>query len=204
VAAGLVLGSIQSIVQFWAAESWFPAWGRTGASMAVPLIAIVVVLFVRGDSIPIRGSVVEHRLAKSPYPVRVWQHAVLWSAVVVLLSTGVSIGGVQLVPQLTGTWQLGLTTSMIMAILALSYVVLVGYMGQISLAQLALAGTAAFVTVRLMSDTDASPSGLGLPLLVAVPLGVTVAVVVGVLVGMPALRIRGVQLAVVTMAAVLM
>ena len=88
-----------------------------------------------------------------PTRERIWQHALIWPAVVFLLSTGVSIGGVTLVPQLTGTWQLGLTTSLILAILALSATSCsTGYMGQISLAQLALAGTAAFVTVRLMSD----------------------------------------------------
>lgn len=205
VAAGLALGSIQSVVQNWATQDWFPAWARTGASMAVPLIAIVVVLFARGNTIPIRGSVTERRLARSPQPVRIWQHALVWSAVVLLLSTGVSIGGVTLVPHLTGTWMLGLTTSMILAIVALSYVVLVGYVGQISLAQLALAGVAAFVTVRLMTDgSQGGLSGAALPMIVAVPAGVAVAVVIGVLVGLPALRIRGVQLTVVTIAAVLM
>jgi branched-chain amino acid transport system permease protein len=173
--------------------------------MAVPLIVIVVVLFVRGNSIPVRGSVIEDRLPRSPQPRRIWQHALIWPAVVFLLSTGVSIGGVTIIPQLTGTWQLGLTTSLILAILSLSYVVLVGYMGQISLAQLALAGTAAFVTVRLMSDGEGGTlNGPGLPLLIAVPAGMAAAVIIGMLVGLPALRIRGVQLAVVTMAAVMM
>ena len=205
IAAGLALGSLQSIVQNWATESWFPAWARTGASMAVPLIVIVVVLFVRGNTIPVRGSVVEDRLPRSPEPKRVWQHALIWPAVVFLLSTGVSIGGVTLIPQLTGTWQLGLTTSLILGILSLSYVVLVGYMGQISLAQLALAGAASFVTVRLMSDGEGGTlDGPGLPLLIAVPAGMAVAVIIGMLVGLPALRIRGVQLAVVTLAAVMM
>jgi len=205
IAAGLALGSLQSIVQNWATESWFPSWARTGASMAVPLIVIVVVLFVRGNSIPVRGSVIENRLPRSPQPQRIWQHALIWPSVVFLLSTGVSIGGVTLVPKLTATWQLGLTTSLILAILSLSYVVLVGYMGQISLAQLALAGTAAFVTVRLMSDGEGGTlNGPGLSLLIAVPAGMAVAVIIGMLVGLPALRIRGVQLAVVTLAAVMM
>lgn len=205
IAGGLALGSLQAIVQNWATESWFPAWARTGASMAVPLIVIVVVLFVRGNSIPVRGSVIERRLPRSPEPKRIWQHALIWPVVVLLLSTGVNIGGVTLVPKLTGTWQLGLTTSLILGILSLSYVVLVGYMGQISLAQLALAGTAAFVTVRLMSDGEGGTlSGPGLPLVISVPAGITVAIAIGMLVGLPALRIRGVQLAVVTIAAVMM
>src|SRR5829696_8066074 len=180
IAAGLALGSLQSIVQNWATEDWFPSWARTGASMAVPLIVIVVVLFVRGNSIPVRGSVIEDRLPRSPEPRRILQHALIWPAVVFLVSTGVSIGDVTLIPQLSGTWQLGLTTSLILAILSLSYVVLVGYMGQISLAQLALAGTASFVTVRLMSDGEGGTlNGPGLPLLVSVPIGMAVAIVIG-------------------------
>ena len=79
--------------------------------------------------------------------------------------------------------------------------VLTGYVGQISLAQLALAGTAGFFMARLASNGSSSVDGLGLPVLLAVPLAMAAAVVVGLIVGLPALRIRGVQLAVVTIAA---
>lgn len=212
VAGGVFLGSLQSVIQQWTTESWFPDWARTGAGTAVPLVVIALVLFVRGDRIPIRGTVAQRRLALSPYPARIWQHAVIWPVLVLLLATGVEIGGVTIVPHLTGTWQLGLTASMILAVLSLSYVVLTGYIGQISLAQLALAGTAAFVMVRLMSDGEIVPgslqsfavSGPGFPMILAAPLGIAAAVAVGLIVGLPALRVRGVQLAVVTMAAALM
>jgi branched-chain amino acid transport system permease protein len=212
VAGGILLGSVQSVVQQWATQSWFPEWARTGAGTAVPLVVIAVVLFVRGDKLPIRGTVSQRRLPLSPYPVRVWQHAIIWPVLVLLLASGLEIGGVTLIPRLTGTWQLGLTTSMILAILSLSYVVLTGYVGQISLAQLALAGTAAFVVVRLMSNghviegslTGFAVNGPGFPLIIAFPIGVAAAVVVGIVVGLPALRIRGVQLAVVTIAAAMM
>ncbi len=212
VAGGLLLGGLQGVVQNWAAEDWFPDWARTGAGTAVPLVVIALVLFFRGDKLPVRGTVAERRLPLSPYPRRVWQHAVIWPALVLLLARGVEIGGVTIIPHLTGTWQLGLTTSLIVAILALSYVVLTGYVGQISLAQLALAGTAAFVMVRLTSDGNVvegslqafAVDGPGFPMILAAPLGVAAAVAVGLIVGLPALRIRGVQLAVVTIAAALM
>jgi branched-chain amino acid transport system permease protein len=212
VAGGILLGSVQSVVQQWATESWFPEWARSGAATAVPRVVIALVLFLRGDKLPIRGTVSQRRLPLSPYPVRVWQHAIIWPVLVMLLASGVSIGGVTIIPHLTGTWQLGLTTSLILAILSLSYVVLTGYVGQISLAQLALAGTAAFVVARLMSNGHAAEGSLtgfvvhgpGLPLIIAGPIAVAAAVTVGLVVGLPALRIRGVQLAVVTIAAALM
>ena len=88
----------------------------------------------------------------------------------------------------------------------LSYVVLTGYVGQISLAQMALAGVAAFFMARMMANgltSTVNPfpvSGPGLHWLIAMVLGILMAIVVGLIVAIPALRIRGVQLAVVTIA----
>ena len=89
----------------------------------------------------------------------------------------------------------------------LSYVVLTGYVGQISLAQLGLAGVAAFFMARMMADDTATSinpfpvSGPALHWVIAMILGIAVAVAVGMILAIPALRIRGVQLAVVTIAA---
>ncbi len=101
---------------------------------------------------------------------------------------------------------LALTTSLVAMIIMLSMVVITGYVGQISLAQMSLAGVAAFFTARMMangSTTSTNPfpvSGPGLPWPIASLCGVVVAIIVGVLLGLPAVRIRGVQLAVVTLA----
>jgi ABC-type branched-subunit amino acid transport system permease subunit len=69
-----------------------------------------------------------------------------------------------------------------------------GYVGQLSVLQLALAGIAGFGVARMSSEY-----GIGFPIgpLVAV----AVALVVGVAVGVSALRVRGVTLVVVTLAA---
>jgi branched-chain amino acid transport system permease protein len=95
---------------------------------------------------------------------------------------------------LNGSYRFGLITSMILAVLSLSLMVLTGYLGQISLAQAAIAGTAGFLLSRL----GAWWGGL-------FPLDIIVAslaaAVVGVIVAIPALRMRGTQLAIVTMAA---
>lgn len=71
--------------------------------------------------------------------------------------------------------------------------VLVHWAGQISLAQVALMGVGAFVTARANAD-------FSVPLPVAVVLGVLGAVVASLAIGLPALRIRGLALAITTLA----
>jgi branched-chain amino acid transport system permease protein len=200
-AGGLMLGAIQALLRYWSSEDWFPEFLRSGAADIVPLAAIAIVLFARGKSLPVRGTVEEKRLPLSPRPVRVWQHALVWSAVVILLAFLFEDSGSRTV------FAFALSTSLVAAIIMLSMVVVTGYVGQISLAQMSLAGVAAFFMARMMADgstTTTNPfpvDGPGLPWWLAAILGVAAAVVVGVLLGLPALRIRGVQLAVVTVAA---
>ena len=198
---GLALGAVQSLLGLWSGKSWFPDILRSGAREIVPLAVIVLVLFLRGKSLPQRGALEEKRLPLSPTPVRIPQHVAVWSVVVVALAFLLEASGPRTV------FAFALSTSLIAAILMLSMVVVTGYVGQISLAQMSLAGIAAFFMARMMangSTTISNPfpvSGPGLPWPIAAILGVMVAVVVGVLVGLPAVRIRGVQLAVVTIAA---
>lgn len=71
--------------------------------------------------------------------------------------------------------------------------VLVHWTGQVSVAQVAFVGIGAFVTARLSAHG-------GLPLPVAVLGGTTAAVVASLAVGLPALRIRGFALAIITLA----
>lgn len=197
---GLALGAVQSLLGFWSSKSWFPGFLRSGVREVVPLAVIVIVLFLRGKRLPQRGSIEERRLPLSPYPVRLKQHAIVWSVVVIAAAFLFRDSGSRTV------FAFALTTSLIAAIIMLSMVVVTGYIGQISLAQMSLAGAAAFFMARMMADgstTTTNPfpvSGPGLPWFIAAILGVVVAIVVGVIVGLPAVRIRGVQLAVVTVA----
>jgi ABC-type branched-subunit amino acid transport system ATPase component/ABC-type branched-subunit amino acid transport system permease subunit len=101
--------------------------------------------------------------------------------------------GIILMALLGGSYRFGLMTSLIVSMIMLSLVVLIGLVGQISLAQAAIAGTAGFALSKF-----SSVSGLNFPL--GLILSVLVSIVVGVVVGIPALRIRGTQLAVVTLA----
>jgi ABC-type branched-subunit amino acid transport system ATPase component/ABC-type branched-subunit amino acid transport system permease subunit len=178
--AGLLLGSLQSITILLQRESWFPEFLKTGLRDGLPFLAIVVVLFVLGDRLPLRGEMTAGRLPLALPPKRraLMVAIVAPVAVVVLLASD-------------GLTRFGLIHSMVMGILLLSLVVLTGFTGQISLGQAALAGVAGFTLARI---------GDGLPFPIAPVAAALIATGVGVLVGIPALRIRGVQLAVVTIA----
>jgi branched-chain amino acid transport system permease protein len=78
--------------------------------------------------------------------------------------------------------------------ICLSYVVITGYVGQVSLMQVALAGTAGFVVSHLAQD-----AGVAFPL--GAIAGILFATALGFVAGASALRVRGVSLAVVTLAA---
>ena len=93
----------------------------------------------------------------------------------------------------SGTYRFGVITTMIASIIMLSLVVLTGFVGQISLAQASLAGIAGFALSKLTTDT-------GVPFPLSLALSSSVAALFGVVIGIPALRIRGAQLAVVTLA----
>ena len=88
---------------------------------------------------------------------------------------------------------LSMSLSLVFAVAALSVVVISGWTGQTSLAQVTFMGVGAFVLARLMSP------GVGVPLALAVPLAVLAAAALSVVVGLPALRLRGVYLAIVTL-----
>ena len=84
-------------------------------------------------------------------------------------------------------------TTLVMAVIALSQVVVTGFTGQISFAQLTLAGVGAFSLTRIQQQ-------LHVPFPFAPLLAAVVAMAIGVVVGLPALRIRGLPVAVTTLA----
>jgi branched-chain amino acid transport system permease protein len=86
-----------------------------------------------------------------------------------------------------------LSTTLIGTMLCLSVVVVTGYVGQLSLAPLTFAGIAGFVVSHLSS-------GSGWPFPLPVLAGAASALAVGLIFAVPALRIRGTNLAIVTIA----
>ena len=84
-------------------------------------------------------------------------------------------------------------TTTIGVVFALSLVILTGFGGQTSLAQMAFAGVAGFALSRFAMRMD-------IPFPVAPILAALVATAFGLLVGLPALRVRGTNLAIITLA----
>jgi branched-chain amino acid transport system permease protein len=179
-AAGLAIGMLQSsFLQVQVDVSW---WPQIGAREGLPFIAIVIALVVLGKRLPTRGSLEFARLPRAPLPdLSVWKILVPFAVVVGLFFV------------LPGGWRIALLTSVIAAVLALSLVVLTGFVGQISLAQMAFAGVAGFALARIAGQWN-------VPFPIAPILAALVATVFGVAVGLPALRVRGINLAIVTLA----
>ncbi|MDQ6797629.1 MAG: ABC transporter permease, partial [Actinomycetota bacterium] len=179
-AAALVLGMAQSeLVQLQDRFRWLPS---AGLREGLPLVVIVVAMAAAGRVVPERSDKVERRLPAAPRPSRPGLPAV--AAVVI---TAVALFG------LGSELRLGLITSLIGAVVCLSLVLLTGWVGQISLAQMAFAGVAGFALSKL-------GQGAGLPFPLAPILAATLAGVAGLILALPALRVRGVNLAVVTLA----
>jgi ABC-type branched-subunit amino acid transport system permease subunit len=186
VVAGLAMGVASSLLILAQAQPWFPAPGGTaltGVDDLLFFVVIVIALFARGSSLPLRESLLEKRLPPVPVPVRLMRPAIVVAVV--------SVAYFLLLPY--DFRQAGINT-FIGVVLALSFVVIIGYVGQSSVLQVALAGVAGFTVSKL-----AVLAGIGYPL--GPLLGVLVAVVVGTFVAFSALRVRGVNLFIVTLAA---
>jgi len=98
-----------------------------------------------------------------------------------------------LLPFFFGSYRVGqFTQAMALAIAVLGLNLLVGYSGQISLGHGAFFALGAYVSAISILD-------LGVPYLLTLPLAGLVAGVVGFLIGIPALRLRGLYLALLTL-----
>ena len=180
-AAGLALGAFQSEITLWTTtKTWWPRWAVVGVTDAVPFLIVIVVLYFLGKSLPTRGALETRSLPDVSRPRN--------RPVVIVPLVAAGAISVILAPDL---WRFGIVTSMIVTIIAISLVVLTGFVGQISLAQAAFAGAAGFVLAKM---------GNHVPFPLSVLIAASAAAVLGVIIGIPALRIRGAQLAVVTLA----
>ncbi len=184
--AGLAIGVIQSLLYYFSTQSWFPTdqgAALPGISALITFVIIVIALWWRGSGLPTRGEIVEQGLPEAPRPERLLRPTVI----------AITIGVIALIVLPFG-YRNALVISMAGVVICLSFVVITGYVGQVSLVQVALAGAAGFTVSHFAEDF-----GIGFPL--GAVFGVLVATVLGFLTGVSALRVRGVSLAVVTLAA---
>jgi branched-chain amino acid transport system permease protein len=185
--AGLVMGVIQSVLLYLQAQTWFPTTGGgvplPGVADLVYFLIIVLAMFWRGASLPQRGAIAERRLPAAPAARRVVAPTVLFAAL--------GVGAFLVFPY---DFRQALINTLIGALVCLSYVVITGFVGQISLVQVALGGVCAFVVSKLSMQ-----AGIGFPW--GWLIGALIATLFGLVTAVSALRVRGVNLAVVTIAA---
>ena len=153
-----------------------------GAQTGVPFLIILVVLIFRGEGLPQRSHVVQSlpTLGSGKVRLRYVVPAVLVTLFLI----------VQVMPQ---RWHDGLNYSFPVALIMLSVVVLTGFAGQLSLAQFAMAGFGALFSARLVA--------WGVPFELAIVGAVLATIPVGLIFALPALRTRGVSLAVISLGA---
>jgi ABC-type branched-subunit amino acid transport system permease subunit len=180
-AAGMALGMLQSeITKLLSVFSWLP---QQGLPEALPFLVIMVAMTLLTRGVGARGIVGELRNPSLGRPTRPYATTLACFAV-----------GVVVLVVLHGSLRAAFISSLGAICLSLSLVVLTGYVGQVSLAQMSFAGVSGFELSHLAA-------GAGIPFPLAPLLAALLAVPLGLLIGLPALRLRGVNLAVVTLAA---
>ena len=180
----VILGLTQSYAQGYLKDN--PGWLPEGYDLTTPLrLAIpVIILFITLlvlPSAPLRTYGLQRSRESVPRPT--WKLSII--------GFGVLIAAVAIVSGLLGEGDLvGWSRGLAVALIMLSLVPLTGYGGQISLAQMSFAGIGAFT----MAHFGATGSPIGLVL------AVIVSGCVGAVVALPALRLRGIYLALATLA----
>lgn len=180
VAAGLAIGMLQSeLAKLQTVWTWLP---QQGLQDGLPFILIMIAIVVLSGRLPSRGVMGDTHSASIGRPRAPFRTAGITFVI-----------GLIAILLLSQLYKYAFASSLSIACVCLSVVVITGYVGQISLAQNAFAGIAAFMMAHF-----AIWLGIGFPL--GLILGALVAVGFGVVIGLPAVRVRGVNLAVATLA----
>jgi sulfate-transporting ATPase len=151
-----------------------------GLGPSLPFLVIVVVLIARGQALPLR----DYFLQKLPRIGSGRLHPVGFPLAIAIPLVGLLL--------MSDAWVDSITITLCVSLVLLSIVVLTGYAGQLSLAQFVIAGFGATVCAKLVN-------GSGMDFTLALILGVLGAVPMGIAFALPAVRTRGINLAIVTM-----
>ena len=179
----VVLGLAGTYVLAYFPTSW--SW-TSNFRVSLPMIALFVVLIVLPQD-RLRGAVTRTR---ERYHVPSVRKAVIWGVALIVI---VYLLRLLMVTSAITTLTIGMT----FAIIALSLTLLTGYAGELNLAPVSFGAIATIVAFHF----GISGSGLAAHLnLWGIVVGVLVTAVIGGLVALPALRLRGLYLALATMA----
>ena len=188
LAGGVALGVIQQIT--------LQVTGKQGDAQVVLVLVILAVVVIRGRAIGAAFSVTSAGVAPPtprPLPQILAGHWAITRRNQVAGATALFVAALlPFLPALhaeSRRFELALIT--VYALVAMSLCLLVGWTGQVSLGHFALVGLGAFVTARLATH--------GISLLVIVVLAGFAGAAAMVVVGLPALRVPGLSLAVTTL-----
>ena len=180
IIAGLFIGMLQSeLANLESKHSWLP---QAGLPDLVPLVLILGVLVFRSKLLPVRGELIATTIGRAPRARRPGITAL----------AGLALGSLTLA-LLHPEWRVAFVTSLIFGIISLSFVIVTGLAGQVSLAQFTLAGVGGFLLSPLTTSWHVPFPLAPIAAALAAALG-------GLLIGFPALRVRGLPVAVVTLA----
>jgi branched-chain amino acid transport system permease protein len=165
-------------------------WGSSGVmaqvQASIPYLALFVLLLLYGSRLKeVRSS---FEALSGAAAVRAQSRRRFWTTVGGLVFIALVLPAV-LNDSLLGN----VTSGAVYATIALTLIVLTGWSGQISLAQFSFVGVGAFTAGHL-----AGPHGGGF--FTAALLGALIAVPIGLIIGLPSLRLSGLYLALATMA----
>lgn len=163
-----------------------------GVADAVLFVAVLGLVLFRTSSVG--ESLGSWRLGASPRPVPASFRGLWWVVHLNRITAGAGILLAFLLPLLFGSAanRFRFSETAIFALAALSVSVLTGWAGQLSLGQFAFVGVGATLTATFVAK--------GMPFAVAVVYATVGGVLLATLIGFPALRVRGMFLAVITLA----
>jgi ABC-type branched-subunit amino acid transport system ATPase component/branched-subunit amino acid ABC-type transport system permease component len=177
LAGGLGIGLIDAELGYYSQH-----WGTwsSGLAASVPFFLILIMLVVRGRSLPLRDYFLERNPLVGSGRIRP------------VIAIGTFVGMFILMIFVNASWANAFASTLSGAVILLSLVVVLGYAGQISLAQGAFAGFGCYVAAEAVANGH-------LGFIPGLILGVLAAIPVGLLFGLPAVRTRGINLAIITL-----
>ena len=158
-----------------------------GFRVSIPIIILFIIL-VTFPHERIRGAIVSR--TKEQFSTPSVLKAAVWIGIAIIV-------GALIIPIAEPTVINLLSRGVALGIIALSIVALTGYTGEINLAPLAFAGIAAIVVFQVDVGPTGSPIRESLSFW-GIVLAVVVCAIVGALIALPALRLKGVYLGLVT------